>query len=91
MRLFIVGDYFFIDKFKLIQVLVNHIFLEICLIGQYSFIGDHQKEMAIQVGSQANVQLFLNILIYVDFWDLKVDPIIPILPKLILEFTVIRL
>ena len=88
MRLLIVGDLFFIDIFKLIQVLVNHIFLEICFIGHYSFIGDHQKEMAIQVGSQANVQLFLNILLCVDFWDLKVDPIILILPKLIFEFTV---
>ena len=54
-RAFIVENLDFLDKIQLVQFLVDFIFLEDGMIGNYLTVGDHKKEMAIQVGSQVNV------------------------------------
>jgi hypothetical protein len=54
-------------------------------------VGDYQKEMAFQVGSQGNVHLLFNILFSEDIRDLKFDLIYFMLLNLIYKFASIWL
>ena len=54
-------------------------------------MGDYQKEMAFQVGSQGNVHLLFNILFSEDIRDLKFDLIYFMLLNLIYKFASIWL
>ena len=67
---FIVGNLDFLDKIHHVQFLLDLIFLEDGLIGNYFTVGDHKKEMAIQVGSQVDVQLIFNLVLDEDMRDL---------------------
>ena len=46
------------------------------MIGIYLFVGNHEKEMVFQVGSQLNIHFISNLTVDKDIRDLKVDLII---------------
>ena len=46
------------------------------MIGIYLFVGNHEKEMVVQVGSQLNIHFISNLTVDKDIRDLKVDLII---------------
>jgi hypothetical protein len=77
----------------LFLLLANPVFLEYSLIGKDIFVGNHQKEMAIEASSQANLNIFLffTILHFELCRHLKVYFIILSFLKLIFELTLILL